>query len=89
MRMPKKSEARRAGLEVLSTYMYFGAEPAAKLLNEKQDPNEVYAITVYFLKMLGEYLEYISARDQVQIPDLLAMLGQRLMVLDAEEAADE
>jgi hypothetical protein len=93
MTLPNRTESRLAALEVLSTHLYFGKEAAAKLMASKTDSEEVYAIALFYLKVLAEHIE-VSATLRVRhcgdvdrnraVGDILQGMGRRIITLGDE-----
>jgi hypothetical protein len=80
MALPKRSEVRRLGLEVLSLLVYEGSEPAARRLIEA-DSDMLFGVTLYYLKALGEFV--VSADHPPAV--VLEAMGRRILATDHED----
>lgn len=84
MTLPARNEARRRGLEVLSLYFYDGPEAAARAMAEIHDHDMVYAMALYYLKSLSEYVKVTAMDNELEVAEVLQLMGRRILATDDE-----
>jgi dTDP-glucose pyrophosphorylase len=87
MTLPSKPEAQRTGLAILSAYVYDGMVAAAAMLvaEEEADHEMVYAIAVYYLRALGEYVQLAARDHECSMAEVLEGMGRRILINESTE----